>query len=69
MIVGQPYKGVSSEWSANDSKNYHSTGREKMISISRYPQNVPSPCLHSHDTHTPASQTAQMLFLHQIGFY
>jgi hypothetical protein len=69
MILGQPYKGVSSEWSPNDTKNCHSTGREKMIYISRYPQNVPSPCLPSHDTYTPGSQTAKMLFLHQIGFY
>jgi hypothetical protein len=69
MILGQPYKGVSSEWSPNDTKTYHSTRREKMIYISRNPQNVPSACLPSHDTHTPASQTSQMFFLHQIGFY
>jgi hypothetical protein len=68
MILGQPYNGVSSEWFPNDAKNYHSTGREKMIYISKYAQ-IPSPCLPSHDTNTPASQTAQMLFLHQRGFY
>jgi hypothetical protein len=69
MILGQAYKGVSSEWSPNDTKNYHSTGKKKMIYISMYPQNVPSPCLPSHDTHTLASQIAQMSFLHQIGVY